>query len=102
MSLRSAIILGTKTKIHKGGMFIYVHLEYLYINDVIICTFYYTLGNILPQFRFQLKSIHLLAIAKSSLITKYGPDTVLSAFCDDLKILEEVHNSKHIHICLYI
>ena len=48
------------------------------------------LGNLSPHLRSQLKSIQLLAVAKASVVEKYGVDTILEPFMQDLKILEEV------------
>ena len=47
-------------------------------------------GNHSPYLRSQLRSIQLLAVAKSSVVEKYGADTVLESFMWDFKILEEV------------
>ena len=52
--------------------------------------FYFMLGNLSPHLRSQLKSIQLLAVAKASVVEKYGVDTLLEPFMQDLKILEEV------------
>ena len=52
--------------------------------------FYYQLGNLSPYLRSQLKSIQLLAIAKAPVVVKYGSDTILEPFMQDLKMLEQV------------
>ena len=54
--------------------------------------FYYQLLNIPPQYRSTLQSIHLVAIAKHTVIQKYGSDEILKPFMDDLKTLEQVEN----------
>ncbi|KAK3734076.1 hypothetical protein QZH41_019810, partial [Actinostola sp. cb2023] len=60
--------LGSKTSKHKVGVF------------------YYTLGNIHPIHRSQLKCIRLLAIAKRPVIKEYGTNTILENFMDDLTV----------------
>jgi len=52
--------------------------------------FYYQLGNLRPKYRSSLCSIHLVSIAKSSVIQKYGPDKILEPFISDIKKLEKV------------
>ena len=50
------------------------------------CMFFF-LGNIRPQYRSTLKAIHLVAVAKSQDITKYGIDSFMTPFIEDLKTL---------------
>ena len=52
--------------------------------------FYYQLGNISPKYRSSLRSIHLVSIAKSSIVKKYGPDKILESFMNHVKKLEQV------------
>ena len=52
--------------------------------------FYYTLGNIPPKYRSTKQSIQLFAVAKSSVLQKYGADAILTTFMDGIKSLEEV------------
>ena len=52
--------------------------------------FYYTLGNIDPEHRSQLKAMQLLAIAKRPVIKKYGCNEVLRTFMTQLGQLEQV------------
>lgn len=59
--------------------------------------FYFMLGNLSPHLRSQLRSIQLLAVAKSSVVEKYGVDTLLEPFMRDLKILEEVPLQSNLH-----
>lgn len=61
--------LGSSSKIHKIGVF------------------YYQLGNLSPQFRSSLLSIHLVAIAKSPVIQKYGPNKILETFMKNIRKL---------------
>ena len=49
--------------------------------------FFFTLGNIQPLLRSSLKSIFLLAIAKSTTIKSNGIDSILQPFIEDLKTL---------------
>ena len=48
---------------------------------------FFILANIRPKYRSSLKAINLVAIAKYQHICKYGIDTYLSPFVDDLKSL---------------
>lgn len=48
---------------------------------------FFSLGNIRPQFRSSLKAIFLLAVARSEDIDRYGIDTFLKPFVEDLKSL---------------
>ena len=52
--------------------------------------FYYCLGNVLPQYRSSLRSIQLAAVAKSSVVEKYGFQTILEPFLESIKRLENV------------
>ena len=56
--------------------------------------FYYQLGNLSPEYRSSIKSIHLVAIAKSSVISKYGANKILEPFMKDIQQLEKVHMCK--------
>ena len=51
---------------------------------------FFTLGNIRPSFRSSLKSIFLVAVARSSTIKAHGIDVLLKPFVDDLKLLHDV------------
>lgn len=46
----------------------------------------------------KLRAIQLLAIAKTSIIVKYGADTVLQKFMEELKTLEKVYHKAIIYI----
>ena len=48
---------------------------------------FFTLGNIKPLLRSNLKSLFLLALAKSTTIKNNGIDSILKPFIDDLKVL---------------
>lgn len=50
------------------------------------CIFFF-LGNIRPQYRSTFKAIHLVAVGKSQDIDKYGIDSFMTPFIEDLKIL---------------
>lgn len=52
--------------------------------------FYFMLGNLSPELKSQIKSIQFLAVAKVTVVEKYGVDILLEPFMRDLKILEEV------------
>jgi len=51
---------------------------------------YYTLGNINPLHRSQLKCIQIVSIAKRPVIKKYGINVILEAVMHDLSLLEQV------------
>ena len=70
--------LGSHTKLHKLG-----------------CLFF-TLGNIPPKFRSQLKCIFLVSIAASPIIRKHGIDEILNPFVRDLRDLAA--NKLHVFI----
>ena len=53
--------------------------------------FYYTLENVRPSFRSKLQSILLLAVAETSLISKYGINSILEPFVEEMKELESVN-----------
>ena len=58
------------------------------------------LGNFSPQFRSSLKSIQLVSILKASFIQKYGVNSVLQPFMDEILALEKVcdySNTTHVH-----
>ena len=48
---------------------------------------FFMLGNIRPRYRSGFKSIFLLSVSKCTNIAKYGLDSLLSPFVDDLKEL---------------
>ena len=56
--------------------------------------FYYQLANIKPIYRSKLKSVHLLAICKTSYMKKYGINAIFSPIVEDLKILANGHPLK--------
>lgn len=49
--------------------------------------FYYQLANIKPIYRSKLKSVHLLAICKTSYMKKYGINAIFSPIVEDLQTL---------------
>ena len=64
--------------------------------------FYYTLGNIPPQFRSKLTSIQLLAIAKTKDVRQFGVDVLLRDFLETLRklgsggIVMDLHGSHRV------
>ena len=50
------------------------------------CLFFF-LGNIRPQFRSTLKTIHLVAVGRTEDIQHYGTNSFLTPFVEDLKRL---------------
>ena len=81
--------LSTSAKIHKIGK-LDVNKCVPNIHYYTTGVFYYQLGNLSPKFRSSLNSIHLISIAKSSVIQKYGPDKILQPFMADIMELEKV------------
>jgi len=71
--------LGSKTKTHK--LFNSIHA---------IGNFYFTLGNTPPKYQSKLKSIQLLAIVKTKLLSLYGMDAILEPIVRDLKKLVDL------------
>ena len=53
------------------------------------------LANLSPHLRSSFQAINLLTIAKSKVIEKYGVDTVLKPFMDDLLELEGVSSKSN-------
>ena len=82
--------LGSKTKTHKLGNVCLIGM--LGDNGLFMYTalFYYSLGNISPQYRSMLWNIQLLAVARSPTLQKYGPDRILEPIMKDIKVLEQV------------
>lgn len=60
-------------------------IYYLYI-----AAFYYTLGNIRPEYRSSLSSIQLLGLVNSKHLKTYGVDAILEVLMKDLHQLEQV------------
>ena len=54
-----------------------------------IGAFYFSLGNIAPQFRSRLELIQLLILCHSELVKKYGVSRVVQILVDDIKSLEQ-------------
>lgn len=60
---------------------------------ILIAAFYYTLGNIRPEYRSHINSIQLLGLVTSNHLKTYGVDAVLDVFMKDLHKLEQVNLS---------
>ena len=58
-----------------------------YVNTHKLGCLFFTLGNVRPMYRSNLKAIWLLAVAKLQDINKHGIDAFLKPFVDDLKTL---------------
>ena len=56
---------------------------------------FFTLGNIRPSFRSSLKSIFLVAVAKSTTIKAHRIDVLLKPFVDDLNMLHDTGITIH-------
>ena len=52
--------------------------------------FYYTLGNLRPELRSTQRSIQLIACVTSPLLVKYGFESILKPFINDVNILATV------------
>lgn len=54
--------------------------------------FYFTLGNVSPEYRSQLSCVYLVAIVKKKLIDKYSMPSIISPFVEDVaKLVCVVH-----------
>ena len=53
--------------------------------------FYYTLGDIRPEYRSSLISILVLAITKSSLLREFTADSISERFVKEMNILSQVY-----------
>ena len=60
--------------------------------------FYYMLGNIPPAYRSSLKCIQLVTVVKYTDLIKYGIDSIITPFMDDLKSLEAVSTVIYMYI----
>ena len=84
--------IGSKVNTHKLGVAsqrlnaTLIFCQHLLITGLV----YYTLGNLDPRLRSTLKSIHLLCVAKYSVIKKYGFEKILSPVIEDIQRLESV------------
>ena len=56
----------------------------------VIGMFYYTIGNLRPELRSTQRAIQLIACATAPNIKRYGFETILKPFIDDIKSLAEV------------
>lgn len=89
--------LGSSRGKHKLGK----NLCMCNINVIIkyFCTtalFYYTLGNLKPRLRANLKAIQLIAVVKHTHLKEYGLHSVLKPFIDDMNMLSKVYICVHI------
>ena len=55
--------------------------------------FYFVLGNLPPHLRTKLRHIKLVAIAKAEHVKKYGMNTILRPFVEDVKKLVSIYLS---------
>ena len=54
-----------------------------------------------PSLRSKLKSILLLAVAETSMISKYGISSILEPFVEEMKQLESVNFNIYFRYCLF-
>ena len=54
-----------------------------------------------PSLRSKLKSIFLLAVAETSIISKYGISSILEPFVEEMKQLESVNFNIYFRYCLF-
>lgn len=85
--------IGSRAKIHKVGKETAFLLICYCMHNIHVGIFYYTLGNISPEFRSSTKMIQLLAVVKHSVLKSYGIDRVLQPFMDDIHALEQVSSN---------
>lgn len=67
--------------------------EHVLILNIIIGMFYFTLGNVRSLYRSKLKSINLLAVVKSKLVSEYSMNCVLQPIISDIKKLVSTSRS---------
>ena len=67
-----------------GHCNIYLIIHHL---SLLLCVFYFILGNIQPKYRSSYIIIQLAAICKVSYISKYSMEAVLKPIVDDMKKL---------------
>lgn len=60
--------------------------------------FYFTLGNVPPEFRSKLSSIYLVSIAKNKHLQEYGIDEILKPFIRDVTLLASFHSLINCHL----
>ena len=89
--------LGSKRTIHKLGKpdvhCMMVVQEHVLILNIIIGMFYFTLGNVRSLYRSKLKSINLLVVVKSKLVSEYSMNCVLQPIISDIKKLVSTSRS---------
>ena len=59
------------------------------------------MGNLSPKYTSSLSGIHLVSIAKSSIIQEYGMDKIIEPFMADINELEKVIRLKRIEHTIY-
>ena len=68
----------------------HVFEQYILLCYCLLGLFYYTLGNLEPHLRSPTNGIQLVSVVKTSLIGKYGIDTILEPFVQAIVKLESV------------
>ncbi len=79
--------LGSKAKIHKISELCRYYTYSKPDNIFDLGIFYISLGNMPPKCRSQLSAIYLVAIAHHRNLVKYGMDSILRPFVEDMKKL---------------
>ena len=69
---------------------IVVRERFLISNYIVTGMFYFTLGNVRTIYRSKLRSINLLAVVKSKLVSEYSMNNVLQPIISDIKKLVRI------------
>ena len=95
-----ANLLGSKAGVHKLGELAWNLKKSTAMTILLVIhagCFYYTLGNIRPIFRSNLRAIQLLAVAKTSDIRTYGCEALLQPFVQQMNLLSRASSSAGIY-----
>ena len=81
--------LGAQRGVHKLGTLMPCKTAVLHTMTLsfVVGLFYYTLGNIRPELRSTQRSIQLIACVTSPILVKYGFQSILKPFIDDVNTL---------------
>lgn len=55
----------------------------------------YTIGNLRPELRSTHRAIQLVACVTSPCLKRYGFESILKPFIEDVKTLNQVYNNNH-------
>ena len=73
----------------------YMHVCHFRFFSSGIGLFYYTIGNLRPELRSTHRAIQLVACVTSPCLKRYGFESILKPFIEDVKTLNQVYNNNH-------